>query len=75
MDQAAHAENYGRESAQKTMTVAELHKELGGIIAAGGGDLPVFRMHCDGLTHAVPVKMCFKAEPYDGALVWIIADR
>jgi hypothetical protein len=69
----AHAANYARESNQRTMTASELYAELGKIIADGKGERPTFiqAQRDDGLTHALPVTLCFSSEPYDGDLVWI----
>lgn len=72
IDESTHRANYERESKQKTLSAAELHKQLGAIIDAGLGDRPVFIMECDGLTHALPILSCFASEPYDGEVVWII---
>lgn len=84
MNKAAHAANYARDSVQKSLSAAELHRELGEIIAAGHGDRRVFLMVtrqraqefgalADGLTHAVPLRDCFAADPdADGDIVWVI---
>lgn len=70
----AHAANYERENKQKTLTASELLALIAEIVAKGHGERPVFIMECDGLTHAVPIAMCFASEPYDGDVVWIIPD-
>lgn len=67
----AHAENYERESKQKTLTAHELHALLTAVIADGHGARPVFMMRCEGLTHADPITLCFASEPYDGEIVWL----
>lgn len=69
-----HRANYKRESKQQTLTAAELHVELGKVVAAGNGARPVFFMDCDqgdGLTHAVPITLAFASKPYDGEIVWL----
>jgi hypothetical protein len=73
-DKAAHQAHYERESAQKTLSAAELHAKLAEVIAAGHGDRPVFIMVTgtgDGMTHADPIGDCFSGLPFDGDVVWI----
>ena len=68
----AHAANYMRSMAQESLTAAQMHEVLSKIISDGFGNRKVFMMEVDGLAYAIPVKMIFAAEEYDGEIIWII---
>lgn len=72
MNREEHAANYQRESAAKTLSVAELRAQLDELIARGYASRPVFIMNVHGgLTHAIPISVVIAAPPYDGDIAWM----